>query len=237
MKSVHRLVSVVLLASCLYSAGCTAGAGVSTSAVAPVKSVLSDVPDQDKVEAFTRKAELKFADYQEGNVPVSDRILDGFEAAPSQLALSDGSSIRWGFKNEEANLQSVVISDASGQLKLLAAVDGITRLTRRSAAPIDEMAGYDKAAKRSGMDPSVVVFVHDEGDLAASLPLLKRWLQADLMGFNADCARPDMVSACRLAEQIAISTKVYVIAADGKLRSINTPDAKAASLPLKSFVQ
>jgi hypothetical protein len=237
MRSFCRLVPIVLLGACLYSTGCTAGSGVSASTTAPAKAVLSDVPDQDAVEAFTRKAELNFPNYGEGKMPVSDRILDGFEAAPAQLALTDGSSIRWGFKNQEANLQSVVINDRSRQLALLAAVDGVTRLTSRSGSPIGEMANYEKAVKRSGMDPSVTIFVHDKDALKAYLPLLKRWLQADLMGFNADCSKPNLAGACKLAEQIAISTTVYVIAADGNLRSVKVPDGKASSVPLKSFVQ
>lgn len=237
MKRFCRLVPLALLAACLYSAGCTAGSDISAPSGSPVKAGLPDVPDQNAVEAFTRKAELNFPDYSEGKVPVSDRILDGFEAAPSQLAMTDGSSIRWGFKNQEANLQSVVINDKSGQITLLAAVDGMTRLTRRSGLPIGEMAQYEQAVKRSGMNPSVIVFVHDEDNLNAYLPLLRRWLQADLMGFNADCSKPDLADACKLAEQIAIAKTVYVIAADGNLRSIRAPDGKAASVSLNAFLQ
>lgn len=87
------------------------------------------------------------------------------------------------------------------------------------------------------MEPVVTIFVYDESDLKAYLPLLKRWLQANLMGFNTDGSKPDLAGACRLAEQIAIPIKVYVIAADGSLRSIKAPDVKAASVPLKSFTQ
>lgn len=230
MKRFHHHVGMALLATCLYVA---AGAAGSVTATA-----LPKVPDQRAVEAFTRHAELNFADLGEGEkTPVSDRILDGFEAAPSLLVTPEGSSIRWGFKYQEASLQSVVINAPSGELALLAAVDGVSRLTRRSRPPIDELASYREAVKRSGMAPSVTIFVHDEGSLRAYLPLLKRWLQANLMGFNVDCSKPGLADACTFAEQVAIPATAHVIAADGRLRRIEMPDVKASSISLSWFVQ
>lgn len=237
MRAFHQWLSMALLAGCLYSADSVAGSGVSASTGVSVESVLPNSPDQAAVEAFTRHAEFEFADYGEGKARVSDRILDGFEAGPTLLVTAEGSSIRWGFKYQEGSIESVVIGDKSGQLKLLAAVDGMSRLTSLSSSPINTMSDYEQRQKRSGMFPSVTVFVHDDGDLKASTPLLKRWLQANLMGFNTDCSKPDLAGACKLAEQIVISTTAYVITGHGNLRSVSVPDVKAASVSLKLFVQ
>ena len=134
-------------------------------------------------------------------------------------------------------MQSVVISNASGNLKLLAAVDGVTRLTLRSGGAIGDMAEYRQAVDNSGLESTVIAFVHDEADLKNYLPLLKRWMQANLLGFNADCTKPELAQACKLAEQIVVSTTAYVISDDGSLRRVNVPDVKVAAVPLSAFVQ
>ncbi len=237
MRRLRQLAFVVLLVASLYSVGSNAHPAVETPHATPPGADVTAVPDQGVVEAFTRKAQMEFSDYGEGRALVSDRILDGFQAAPSRLSVTDGSSISWGFKNQEANLQSVVIGDKSGQLKLVAAVDGVVRLARTSGAPIADLAQYEQAVERSGAKPSVMVFVNSEDELETYLPLLKRWLQANLMGFNADCERPALTSACELVEHIVLPTTVYIIAADGSLHRINVPAGQAAALPLRSFIQ
>lgn len=219
----------------MYWTGCNAAR--ATSAIAPAAPDLPAVPVQGAVETFTRNAELEFPGYGKGRAAVSDRILEGFEAAPSRLVLADGSSVRWGFKNHEANLQSVAISDKSGRLKLLAAVNGVVRLIRMSGTPIGDMAQYKQAVERSGTEPSVIVFVHDGSEWESSLPLLKRWLQANLLGFNADCGKSNLDGACKLAEQIVIPATVYATTAEGSLHHVNASDVKAAAVPLQSFIQ
>lgn len=237
MKFLLHLIIMVLLASSLFAVGCGKSWAALTPMDASTSAVLSPAPDQGAVEAFTRHAELPFSDYGQGISLVSDRILDGFETAPTLLVTADGSSIRWGSKYHEGSIESVVIGDKSGQLKLLAAVYGMSRLTSLSSSPIDTMAKYERRQKRSGMEPAVTVFVHDERDLKAYLALLKRWLQANLMGFNTHCSKPSLANACKLAWRIAIPTTTYVIATDGRLRSVEVPEVKAASVPLKLFVQ
>lgn len=238
MRSPQPWLSLALLATCLYCADGVAGSDTPASTRSAVGSVVSEAPDQLAVEAFTRHAQWRFpTDGEGGESLVSDRILDGFEAAPTLLVTADGSAIRWGFKYQEGNIKSVVIGNQSGQLKLLAAVDGITRLTSRSSAPVDTMAEYQQRQSRSGMEPAVVVFVHDEGDLKTCLPLLKRWLQANLIGFNADCRKAALANACTLAAQIAIPTEAFIIGNNGRLRSVKLPKVETSSVPLRSFVQ
>lgn len=237
MKLSHYLIPVVLLATGLYAIGCFAWTAAAAPNGASITTVFSKVPEQSAVEAFTHHAEWSFPDYGKGKSLVSDRILDGFQAGPTLLVTADGSAIRWGFKYQEGSFESVVIGAKSGELKLLAAVDGITRLTNLSSSPINTMAEYEQRQKRSETEPAVTIFIHDESALKTYLPLFKRWLQANLMGFNTDCSKLELAAACKLAGQIAIPARIFVIAADGSLHGIPSPAVPASTVPLKSFVQ
>ena len=237
MRSLLRYLPFFVLAACLCPAPGVAGSHAAGSTYAAAATLASAVPDQDMVEAFTREAMWHFPNDGEGRTRVADRILIGFEAAPTRLVTPDGSSLRWGFKYQEGSIESVVIANSTGELKLLAAVDGMTRLRRRSTPPIDTMARYEQQQKRSGMEPKVTVFVHDPNDLVAYLPLLKRWLQADLLGFNADCGKADLTGACHLAGQVVIPARFFIIDPDGGLHGVEAPDVTASPVPLKSFVQ
>lgn len=195
-------------------------------------------PDDSAIEAFAGKAAARFpgADAAEA---VADRILDGFQAGPSRLAVGDGTVIYWGFKFQEANLQSVAIYDAGGHPRLLAAVDDVVRLVAGGRqAPLGSMDQYLKALQDSGSTPMISVFVRNAQDLNVYLPYLKRWLQADLLGFNVHCDKADRAPACTLAARIELPIQAYALSPDSeKTRALPVPQVAAAPVPLESFVQ
>lgn len=169
---------------------------------------------------------------------VSERLLDGFEAGPGHLRLADGTTLAWGFKYGEGNLQSVAVRDADGRLRLVATVDDIVRIADDDHALIDTPGAYPELAREAGADPVVDIFVGHAGDLATYLPTLRRWLQADLLGFNVHCAHAAMTRACTLAERIRMPLHAYAAAPHGgQLRALAVPDVPAAQTPLELFVQ
>lgn len=194
-------------------------------------------PDDSAIEAFAGKAAAQFSGAAAAEA-VADRILDGFQAGPSRLAVGDGTVIYWGFKFQEANLQSVAIYDADGHPRLLAAVDDVVRLVGGRQAPLNSMEAYLKAVQDSGSTPMISVFVRNAQDLNVYLPYLKRWLQADLLGFNVHCDKADMAPACALAARIELPIQAYALSPDSdKTRALPVPQVAAAPVPLESFVQ
>lgn len=169
-------------------------------------------------------------------MPISDRIFAGLEAAARVLTAADGHTITWGFKYREANLQSVVIADKTGRLELAAVVDDILSLTDGKSDKYASVAEYEKRVKRYGLQPRVIVFARDQASLAAAYPMLKRWMQANLLGFNTSCEKHAV--ACKLMPDINPPTDVY-LASDGGGPPVKTavPDLPAAPIPLEAFVQ
>ncbi len=194
-------------------------------------------PDDSAIEAFAGKASVQFPG-EDAAEAVADRILDGFQAGPSRLAVGDGTVIYWGYEFQEANLQSVAIYDADGHPRLLAAVDNVVRLVGGRHASLNSMDQYLKAMQDSGSMPMISVFVRNAQDLDVYLPYLKRWLQADLLGFNVHCDRAGMAPACALAARIELPIQAYALSPDSdKTRALPVPQVAAAPVPLESFVQ
>lgn len=83
---------------------------------------------------------------------------------------------------------------------------------------------------------SVTLFVADAADLDRFLPGVKRWLQADLMGFNADCNDANRQKACELAAKIAPGVVAYVSNGNaGTLTQAALPNVPAAAVSLERF--
>ncbi|WP_156880603.1 hypothetical protein [Thermomonas fusca] len=199
---------------------------------------LEDAPDEGALKQLVGTATLGssvgLVNYPE--MHVSDRILAGLQAAGRVMATSDGSTVTWGFKYEEANLQSVVIADKTGQLELAAVVDDILGLTYGKSGTYTSVAEYEKRAKRQGLRPRVIVFARDQASLVTAYPLLRRWMQANLLGFNASCAAH--AGACALMPDLDLPTDVYLTPGAGSAPvRVTTPDLPAASIPLEAFTQ
>lgn len=85
---------------------------------------------------------------------------------------------------------------------------------------------------------SVTLFVGDAADLVQYLPVVKRWLQADLLGFNADCDDAALVQACELATRIEPTLTAYVTnTSAAAAAAISVPDLAAAPIPIDQFTQ
>jgi hypothetical protein len=204
----------------------------------------SSVPKNVAISAFAGDALYAFpSDYADGPAKIGDRVSDGFQAAPSSLKLTDGSSISWGFKYQEPYFESFVIADSENEIRLIAAVTNIVRLTGYSSGPIKTMAEYENAVKASMVDgSSVILFVRDEKFIANYMPLVRRWIQADLLGFNVDCGSQKLAQVCQVAEKIEIPIMAYRICESnsGKQKNIKqvaVPAVKAADIPIKLFQQ
>lgn len=198
----------------------------------------------DAISAFAGDALYTFpGDYADGPTKIGDRVSDGFQAAPSSLKLTDGSLISWGFKYQEPYFESLVIADSKNEIRLIAAVTNIVRLTGYSSGSIKTMDEYENAVKASMADGvSVILFVHDEKFLAKYMPLVRRWVQADLLGFNADCDSQKLAQACQIAEKIKIPIMAYRIdEPNGRkqknIKQVAVPVVTAADIPMKLFQQ
>ncbi len=238
MNALRPCVYALLLAALLPVCGCARDSGASAPAPAaqPAAKDVPAIPEESDLQALLGKATQPGV--ADGGASISDRILDGFQAGPSHLRLGDGSIVYWGFKFEEATQQSFVVYDDAGHVRLAAMVDDIVRLTSRGRPRVAGMAAYQEAVERSGLDPRVLAFVRDEGDLATYLPALERWLQADLLGFNVHCERAGMAPACALAGQVRLPLRAYAVdAATGAVRELAVPDRPAAQEPLENFRQ
>ncbi|MEO1768100.1 hypothetical protein, partial [Thiobacter aerophilum] len=171
---------------------------LSAAAAQPLKRVPSDGPDDKSIKVFAGKAVTPY--YADPRIKqralVSDRILDGFEAAPKRLTLSNGTAIYWGFRHREATTESVAIFDGQGRPRLLAAVDSIPWCDGWHCEPFTSVEAFEADASRTFLHPGVTLFVRDKRDLETYLPYFKRWLHAKLLGFNVDCKDPKMADAC-----------------------------------------
>jgi len=146
-------------------------------------------------------------------------------------------TIYWGFKFQETNLQPVAIFK-DGKPRLLAVVDEVVRLADGDRSWISSLQQYKDAIKESGVTPTVDVFVRKAEDLSAYLPYLKRWLQADLLGFNANCGQVRMAPACTLAERIELPIQGHLLSRyQGTPQPLPIPSVTAAAVPLVAFRQ
>lgn len=99
------------------------------------------------------------------------------------------------------------------------------------------MSAYEQNVKQTERSPSISIFMHDKRDLETYLPYLKRWLQANLLGFNVNCKEPRMAEACKFVPQIAetqIPIRAYQVPS---MRPLGVPKVKAADIPLEAFTQ
>lgn len=236
------LIASLLLTLTLTVSMVSAAHAVSNPEQAAVAThaIVGHAPDEDAVKALVGNVTVGVFTpaAAHANSTVSDRILGGFEAGSSGLAIKGGLTIEWGFKFQQGSLQSVAIHDASGRLVLVAIVDDIAHLSGTGVQPVTSIAAYRQLIGPGGQDarPHALVFMRSRSDLATAYPLFKRWLQADLIGFNADCRKTPGV--CKLATRIHVPTTTYVAIGSGRTpRPVTAPAAAAASIPLQAFTQ
>lgn len=215
-------------------------AAAKTPAAMRVKSIgPGQAPDEDALKKLvgrgTQVAEVQLINYPE--LPLSDRILQGFEAGYRALTTEDGQVITWGFKHEEANLQSIAISDSSGNLAMVAAVDDVLGLvSARGKERFSLVADYQQAVKKSGTEPHIVLLARDQAALEAAYPLFRSWMDANLLGFNTSCAKH--ASACALLPGIEVRTEAYLSSGPNAAPvKAAVPQVAAAPIPPEAFRQ
>ncbi len=211
-------------------------------AAEPLKRVPSRAPDDKLIEAFTGKARALYYSFTHPSIKdkalVSDRILAGFTAAPKRLTLPNGTAIYWGFRYKEATTESVAIFDAHGRPRLLAAVDSIPWCDGSGShcEPFTSIEAYQAHASRTFLHPGIAVFVRDKRDLETYLPYLKRWLHANMLGFNVDCKKPRMAEACKFVTQTELTQFIPIRAYQlPSMQPLALPKVPAAKVPLEAF--
>ncbi|MBB6184548.1 hypothetical protein [Oleiagrimonas soli] len=228
---------LLMAATWTLSSGCSAQPNPSDTAV-QAHAVTGKVPDESAIKALVDDANVGAVapDADDADDAISDRILDGFQAAPSGLQIEDGPSIAWGFKFQQGNQQSAVVYDASGHVLLAAIVNDIVRVDDGIGPAVTSQEAYGKRVKDAGVDPQVMVFAASRDALDRGYPLFRRWLQADLLGFNIDCAKK--AAACAFAEKLSVPVQAFVAGPSGKgPAKVATPSGAAAAVPLGRFVQ
>lgn len=205
-----------------------------------VKSVgPGEAPDEGALKTLvgsaTQVAAVQLTNYPE--LPLSDRILQGFEAGYRALTTEDGRTISWGFKHEEANLQSAAISDSAGNLVMVAAVDDVRNLvSARGEDRFSSLGDYQQAVKKSGTEPHVVLLARDQAALEAAYPLFRSWMDANLLGFNTSCAKHP--AACALLPGIKVRTEAFISSgADAAPVKAALPQGAATPIPPEAFRQ
>ena len=180
-----------------------------------------------------------------GETVLKDRILHGFESAPPPRKLSNGMTIFWGFKYKEATYKSVAITDNNGNLCMIGAVTNvIPLLSIGSTEPNSTNANeYNSLSKKYFIGPaSIVLVVKNDRDLQTFLPIIKRWTQALLLSFTANCDEPAYKAACNASQEIKIPTYAYQVKFKNKkdmksaeLKELPVPNLPASSIPIKAF--
>ena len=160
------MVAALLLAAlppCGYGEGVSAPVDSSITAGATVAA--GNIPDEADIVGLAGQATFKFPG-DDDPTPISDRILDGFQAAPTSLKVDGGTTILWGFKFQEATSESIAVYDPAGHLRLLGAIDNVVRLTGRSGSPVTTLQQYRGKIDRAGTDPAIaILFAGNQHDL------------------------------------------------------------------------
>ncbi|MHB1736405.1 MAG: lysozyme inhibitor LprI family protein [Acidithiobacillus sp.] len=130
--------------------------------------------------------------------PLLQRIQRGMDIYPlPHMALPNGNTLVWGFQPHNATVQSLVVVNHQGAVRLLGAVDGI-------------YLGLPKDKTRPELDANahITLFVRDPQALAQNLPALRAWAAASILGFNVDCSGAN-ATRCKAAEAIPVSIQAY----------------------------
>lgn len=214
--------------------GCSAQSD-QPSKVVKVHDTAGLVPEERVIKDLVGEANLELI-VPNADDAIADRILDGFQSALSSLNVEDGRSVVWGFKFQEGNQQSVVIYDASGRIMLAAIVNDIVRIDDGIDPAVTTLAAYHRRILDAGANPDVIVFSHSRSELEAAFPLFKRWLQADLLGFNVDCSKT--AASCALVEKVPVPVRAFITGHNGRgMEQVPLPSVVSSTIPLASFTQ
>lgn len=243
--------AVVALGAAFGAASCSdsEGTAIQASAIAEPGSMLASVGDlggviQD-IKRFAGTAQVVLPGAEKPSSVVA-RIVDGFEQDPPRMTrLPDGSAIYWGWQEGQPSVQSIAIYDNSGRLRLVGAMKDIPVLySWRSGQGISserEYRAYLDEVATWGASPAVTLFVEDAGALEAYYPMVQRWLQAAMLGFNVDRDQAQIGAACAFVATVSIPANAYSLSCGdpGPVNhcSLPVPALPAADIDLSRFHQ
>lgn len=179
-------------------------------------------------------------------VAVEQRLLTSFQQDPPRnLSLDNNVTLYWGWQEGQAFIKSIAIYDSNGALRVVGAVDDIPALyNQRSKRGVADANEYQKLMRKYaswGSEPSVVLFAHEAQDFDTYLPLVQRWLQAAMLGFNVDCSKSEIAASCVFAEKVTLPIVAYKLDCKDQTTIEHCPhplpDSQAESIPLELFTQ
>lgn len=232
----------LILLSFFLLVACDRGHGQTNWGEKKISHGSVNLPTEIEVKKLVGDAKFDFPGEYEKSIPISDRILDGFEVGPAWLKTEDGASILWGFKFQEGSLESIMVIDADGKLVLAGVVDNIVRLIDGPSSVVSSIAQYQDKLKSVHSEPaSVTLFVSEKSELIKYLPLVKRWIQADFLGMNVSCEQDLYKPACALLPDVDVPISAYVRGeekrGDGVMKELSVPDLLPSEIPFEKFKQ
>lgn len=213
------------------------------------RSVISHSSLMLKIREFTRNNHGFMFDVDSRvQLSVANRVVSGFQQnPPSSVRLKDGTQIIWGWQEGQAEVQSIAIFDEGDKLKLVGGATNIPRIfSWRSQKGLKTLEEFDALlVRRQALhigSPMVVLFVETQSDADRYYPLAARWLQANLLGFNAQCNSPSYAESCALADNITVPIVVQAArcSAEQMERSsctLRSPGSSKSTLSLDIFTQ
>ena len=184
---------------------------VNSLSVERNRSVISHSSLMLQIRGFTRNNHGFMFDVDSRvKLSVTSRVVSGFQQnPPSSVRLKDGTQIIWGWQEGQAEVQSIAIFDEGDKLKLVGGATNIPRIfSWRSQKGLKSLEEFDALlVRRQALhigSPMLVLFVETQSDANRYYPLAARWLQANLLGFNAQCNSPTYSESCVLADNITV---------------------------------
>lgn len=222
---------------------------VNSLSVERNRSVIKHSDLMLKIKEFTKNNRSSIFDSDPGvKLSVASRVISGFQQnPPSSVRIKDGTQIIWGWQEGQAEIQSVAIFDGDDKLKLVGGATNIPRIfSWRTQKGIKTMAEFDALlVRRQALhigSPMLVLFVETQSDADRYYPLAARWLQANLLGFNAQCNSPTYAESCVLADNITVPIVVRTARCSAEQMSrssctLQSPESSKSTLLLDIFTQ
>jgi len=233
----------ILMAGLCAAVLASAAASAERATVAQPMSKPGDGVFADAIRAFSGGTTVELPG--SGTVRLSARVIIGFQQDPvRRLELQDGTTLYWGWQHRQAFVRSVAVTGPDGQVRLVAAARDLPRILNlrsgRAIASPGEYDAYLQGRVDNDKAPSLVVVAQDQNALHAHYPLVRRWVQASALGFNADCSDPAQARSCAFAEAIEVpATALAVGCGSGHANDcpLSLPEGTATDVPLEAFRQ
>lgn len=171
-----------------------------------------------EVERFVAAVDLT-VEHPEIDEPftLAKMIAHGLEQEPPrQITASQGELIVWGWNEARQEDKSLVIFGGKGKVELVAfshAIPSLRNLRGRVPPEAIETHVARLNADATYMNPPFInIYVDDSGSTVRLYALSRLWVQAAVLGFNADCSELGQEALCAIARRFQPTIRVFSIA-------------------------